>query len=1029
MVSVPLPEVEVRGLLSEGLSVAAVNGPAATVVSGGVEELEELLGKVERAKRIPVDYASHSAQVDAIRDEVLELLAPVEPRPAEIPFHSTVSGGGDRLDAEYWFRNLRHTVDFAPVVEKLVAEGHTVFIEISPHPVLAMALDGVATVVGTLRRDDGGLRRLFTSLGEAFVHGVPVQWERAFTGARRVPLPTYPFQREHYWLHAKPPANGEHPMVDTAVTLADDAGAVLTGRISLPTHPWLTDHAVAGTPLLPGTALVELALHAGQHVGCDHLDELTLEAPVTLRAPRTLQVVVGEQDNGRRPVKIHSRDEDGAWTCHATGQLSPAEPTPAPEPWEWPPSEATPVDLDDLYREAAIAGLEYGPAFQGLRTAWRRGREVFAEVSLPAEVHPDRFGLHPALLDAALHATRTDGFFADSDQVRLPFSFTGVRLHSTGAATLRVRLTPTGEGSTSLTMTDQTGVPVATVGSLLSRPVSTQDLFARSLHRLDWTPYPSSSPGSPLDLEVVHVEPGDGDLATRARTTTGQALRAVRAWLAEERPPSSRLVLVTRNAVGIAGDIVDPAAAAVWGMVRSAQTEHPDRFVLLDTDNTGALTVPADEPQLAVRDGRIHVPRLARATEPPTETTIDPEWTVLVTGGTGNLGSLVARHLVTAHGVRNLVLLSRNGLEAPGAADLRDELTGLGASVSVVACDAADRDALALALTGRRVDAVVHAAGVLDDGTVESLTAERLSAVLACKVDAVVNLHELVGDVSAFVLFSSLAGVIGSPGQASYAAANAFLDGFAAYRRGRGLPATSIAWGLWEQDSGLTGHLDDSGRSRLARYGMRALGQAEGLAMFDAALRSPRPVVVAARIDRTTPTRRPGTETPLPARLAGLTEDQRRRLVLDTVRKEVAAILGHRTPDTVHPRQEFHSLGFDSITALELRNRLSAATTIRMPATLVFDHPTPAAVADLLLTKLLPEAATDPAIIEDLDKLERTLADLDPTAETSAEITTRLQHILRKWTSTRRDRDGADVLLAAGSDEVFDFIENELGIS
>ncbi|WP_425427106.1 SDR family NAD(P)-dependent oxidoreductase [Actinophytocola xinjiangensis] len=1017
MVSVPLPENEVRELLTEGLSIAAVNGPAATVVSGDVAELEALLASCEGAKRIPVDYASHSSQVDAIRDEVLRLLAPVTPLEGGIPFHSTVPGGG-RPDAEYWFRNLRNTVEFAPTVDKLVADGHSVFIEISPHPVLAPGID--ATAIGTLRRDEGGSRRMLTALGEAFANGVPVRWD---VGGSLVPLPTYPFQRERYWLHHRPSAGGDHPLVDTVVTLAD-GGCVLTGRIAVDTHPWLTDHTLGATPLLPGTALVDLALHAGRHTGCDLLDELTLEAPVVVRGPLTVQAIAGAPDeHGHRDLRIHTRDADDTWTCHATGRLSTAD-TPVPEPFPWPPAGAQPVDVAALYADAADAGLDYGQLFQGLRAAWRRDDELFAEVSLPDDVPPGRFGLHPALLDAAFHATRADGFFAERAPVRLPFAFAGVRLHSPGAAALRVRLTRTGEGAASAVITDDTGAPVATVGSLASRPVAPDDLVtgADALFHLDWVPH-TPTPHH-LDPTFVHLGPGDGDLVTRTHQVTAHVLRTLQDWLAGDHPPTARLVLVAR-------DPGDPAVAAARGLVRAAQAEHPNQFVLLDTD-TDTPTLPADEPHLAVRAGQVHVPRLVRATATPA--TLDPHWTVLITGGTGTLGSLVARHLVTVHGVRDLVLLSRTG-EAPA---LCDELTALGASVSVVACDAADRSALAQALSGVDVDAVVHAAGVLDDGPVDSLTPERLSAVLASKVDAVVNLRELLPDLSAFVLFSSLAGVMGSPGQASYAAANAFLDAFAAQRG-----VTSIAWGLWEQDSGLTAHLGDAGRSRVARHGVRALGHDEGLGLFDATLGAGRPVV-AARFDRaalrtmaaagTVPDllrglvrapARPAGAT-LTARLAGQPADQRRRLVLDAVRREVAAVLGHPGPDTVDPRQEFTALGLDSITALELRNRLSAATTVRMPATLVFDHPTPEAVTDLLLARLAPAGAAEPTVLDELDRLDQTLAALAPTA--GAGVTERLQDILRKWTTARQHGD-ADVLAATSSDEVFDFIENELGIS
>jgi acyl transferase domain-containing protein/NADP-dependent 3-hydroxy acid dehydrogenase YdfG/acyl carrier protein len=1080
MVSLPLPEAEVRELLTDGLSVAAVNGPAATVVSGEVTELDELLGKVERAKRIPVDYASHSSQVDAIRDEVRTLLASVSPTNPQIPFHSTVSGGGDRLDAEYWFRNLRHTVDFAPVVEKLVTNGHTVFIEISPHPVLTMAIDGVATAVGTLRRDEGGLRRLFTSLGEAFVHGVPVRWERAFTGARRVPLPTYPFQREHYWLHAKPSANGGHPMVDTAVTLADDAGVVLTGRISLATHPWLNDHIVKDTVLVPGAALVELALHAGQHVGCDHLDELTLEAPAILRDSLTLQVVVGEPDeDDRRAVTVHSRDDDETWTRHATGTLAPAAPGPTSQPVQWPPADAEPIPLEGFYDRLAAAGYEYGPTFQGLRAAWRAGDDLHAQVELPDTADPDGFGLHPALLDATLHAMiTTDG------PVLLPFSWTDVTVHATGATALRAHLT-----GGRIHLADPVGRPVATIGHLTSRPVSADQLRPRdgTLHTLDWeelhTPKHTEPAGwaiigglepdavTVLKSVGVHTDsfvdnasfhaalswdtPAPDVVLARCTTTedtiAGQAgdlartaLDLVQTWLAEERLAASRLVVITRGAAG--HDVTDPAAATIWGLLRSAQSEHPDRFVLTDVDDApeswqvlpGALTT--GESQYVIRAGQVTVPRLTRTTG--ARTPIDPDWTVLVTGGTGSLGSLVARHLVTAHGVRDLVLLSRGGLAAKGAVELRDELAGLGASVAVVAGDAADRDVLAGVLAGRQVDAVVHAAGVLDDGAVESLTPERLSTVMACKVDAVVNLHDLAENLSALVVFSSLAGVLGSPGQASYAAANAFLDGFAGYRRGKGLPATSIAWGLWEQDSGLTAHLDDASRARLDRTGVRALPAADGLALFDEAVGATS--VVAAKFDLSaldTPpavlrrlasrkarraTISPTSGAALTNRLTGLSDTEQHTALLEFVLGHLATVLGHTSSASIPAERGFLDLGLDSLTAVELRNRLSAATGLRLPTTLIFDHPNASAVAGYLRTALgIGQAGTASTAVADLDRLAAALRDLPADLAETSGVLPRLRALLAIWDD--RSPSSHDDLESATAGEIFAMLDDELG--
>ncbi|MYX59779.1 acyltransferase domain-containing protein, partial [Streptomyces sp. SID8382] len=445
MVSVPLPVDEVRSLLPEGVSVAAVNGPSSVVVAGDPAGLEIVLASVERAKRVPVDYASHSVHVEEIREELLSVLAAVSPRSAEIPFYSTVTGGlldTAALDAEYWYRNLRRTVELETVVRALGAAGHGVFVEVSPHPVLTSAIEETATgtVTGTLRRNAGGWDRFLLSLAELHVAGVPVDWSAAFPTARRVELPTYAFQHKRYWLdpaieHLGGAADG-HPLIGRPQPVADSGTLLHTGRLSLRTHPWLADHAVGGTVVLPGAALVETVLHAGRDLGCGLLEELTVETPLVLDpvAPLTVQLSVeGSDPAGRRPFAVHSTSGEGPWTRHATGWLAPAgagdtaaEPVGAP----WPPAGAEPVDIDDLYGTFAESGIAYGPAFQGLIAAWRLDGRIYAEVALPEQQRSGlrRFGVHPALLDAAL---QTVGLTRDGDAGGpvLPFSFGGVALH------------------------------------------------------------------------------------------------------------------------------------------------------------------------------------------------------------------------------------------------------------------------------------------------------------------------------------------------------------------------------------------------------------------------------------------------------------------------------------------------------------------------------------------------------------------------------------------------------------------------
>ncbi|RKN03702.1 type I polyketide synthase [Streptomyces radicis] len=1005
----PVAGVEPRiAAWGERLSVAAVNGPRATVVSGEPGALDELLAACEaegvRARRIPVDYASHSAQVDGLRERILVDLAGVEPRPGGVPFYSTVSGGEldtSGLDAGYWFESLRGRVRFDEAVEAARSAGHGVFVECSAHPVLVPGLED-AVAIGSLRRNEGGLQRLLTSLAEGWVRGVPVAWDTVFAGGRPVDVPTYPFQRQRYWLSAEgsAPVGGGldgtgHPLLGAWTGLAQSDGFLFTGRLSRGAQPWLADHAVNDVVLLPGTGLLELALRAAHEAGCETVDELTLEAPLVLpeRGDLRLQVELGAPDaQGRRDLTLHSRlpEENGpdGWTRHATGLVGPArnEPQGVDDLAHWPPTGADPLALEGLYERAAALGLHYGPLFRGVRRAWRRGDELFAEVELAEELRgeADAYGVHPALLDAALHAVGL-GPVEHPDQARLPFSWQGVTLHAAGPSSLRVRITYHAGDSVALAVADATGTPVITVDALLTRPINAESLRAASrhrhqaLHEIVWRPLDpadSESQGD-ADATIVELRPADdGDPVGAVHEVVVRALGVVREALAG----GGRLVVVTGEVSG------DPVAGAVWGLVRSAQLEHPGRLVLLASGEgvpSGEVlgkVLASGEPQLAWREGRLYVPCLERVRDlPAADVALDPEGLVLITGGTGALGGEAARHLVVGHGVRHLLLVSRRGQEAEGVGELVAGLGALGASVRVVACDVGDRAALAglLAEVERPLTAVVHLAGVLDDGLVESLTPERLAAVLRAKVDGAWYLHELTREqpLAAFVLYSSAAGVLGSAGQSAYAAANAALDGLAGLRRVEGLPGVSLAWGLWERRSGMTGGLGEADLARMERGGLKPLTTTQGLALLSAALGGDRACLVPVALSRTGlqelaatgelppllrglapvaiprgAAARPDGE--LAQRLADLSEPERARAVLDLVRSQVGQVIKHPAPQSIAGDRAFKDLGFDSLTAVDLRNRLGAATGLRLPTTLVFDHPTPEALAAFVAGRL-----------------------------------------------------------------------------
>ncbi|MDG9715510.1 type I polyketide synthase [Streptomyces sp. DH24] len=1355
--------------------IAAVNGPRAVVVSGTEHAVEQITTAARerdlRTTRLRVSHAFHSPLMEPMLAEFADAVAGIGHRRPLLPAVSTLTGRAaddDWATPGYWVRQVREAVRFHAAVRTATTDlGVSRLLEIGADPVLAGLAQSTAPgtpAVPTLREGRDECAAVLTALAEMFVRGAAADWAAVFhgTGARHTDLPTYAFQRRRYWLDAGrsgTDARGlglgvaSHPMLGAAVAVAGSDTVLLTSRLSLATTPWLADHVVGGLVVVPGTALVELALQAGLRVDCDHLDELTLQAPLVLpdQGAAQVQIVIDTAtDDGRRTVRIFSRTEDAeveqAWTLHATGTVSTG--TTRPAPWDlraWPPAAAEPADLTGLYDRLTEAGLRYGPAFQGIDRVWRAGDDWYVEAALPEPVADDAepFGLHPALLDTVLHtlALRTPG---DDHRALLPFLWSGVTLTAVGAPAVRARLTVRGDGEITLRVADAAGDPVATVDSLLLRPVDTAELTVRRapsgadhLYRLEWTRATTPTSEQPatepvalgtripgLETATLHSGPealiaaiDAGDAAPRRALLpvgTGpltdvltRTLHAVQRWLAEPKLAGTRLVIVTCGAVPVLPDeTADPAGAGVWGLIRSAMNEHPGRLALVDVDDTGltpAVLATTDEPQLAVRKGEVWAPRLARMASggvlvPPVGvgdgwrmdvveqgrldgvalvaeerrplgrgevrvgvraagvnfrdvlnvlgmypgdagrlghegagvvlevgpgveglavgdrvmglldgafgptavtdarllarvpvgwsfeqaasvpivfltayyslvdlaglragesvlvhsaaggvgmaavqlarhlgavvygTASEPKWpvvrglgvpeeriassrttdfeerfrpgvdvvldslagefvdaslrlvrpggrfvemgktdvrdaeevraefgveytafdlmdagperiaemfaallelfekgllkpntvtsfeiarapealrllgqakhvgkvvvsvpapwqqsgTVLITGGTGGLGAELARHLVARHGVRDLLLVSRRGLEAPGARELTEQLGVLGARVSVRACDVSDREALAGVLEGVRLSAVVHAAGVLDDGLIADLTPERLARVLAAKAESALHLHELTRghDLSAFVLFSSFAGVVGSTGQAAYAAANNVLDALAVSRRAAGLPAVSLAWGMWETAEGMGGTLAKAELDRMARQGFPALETSEGLALLDTALLVNEPVAVPvalrpsalSAVRDTLPTvlhdlvpasdrrRRAagsataGTGTALARKLAGLQDTEQERLLLDLVLTQVAAVLGHASAGSVDPARAFKDLGFDSLTAVDLRNRLGSATGITLPATLVFDHPTPASLTAFLKTQLLGSA-------------------------------------------------------------------------
>ncbi|MER5599757.1 SDR family NAD(P)-dependent oxidoreductase, partial [Streptomyces sp. NPDC002265] len=858
MLAVAMPADRVRARLEkygDRLSVAAVNGPAALTVSGEPDAVDELLAELEaegvRVRKVRgATGAGHSTQVESLRPELLDLLAPVAPGPADIPFYSTVTGtvlDTGALDAEYWYRNARHTVEFERTVRALLADGHGVFVECSAHPLLAGSVQETAEEAGadavtcaSLRRDQGGMDRFLRSVSELHVSGVHVDLTVPFAGRppRRVDLPTYAFQRQRYWLENADPA------------------------------PAGTDPVEAGFwELVENTDLSGLADELGA-------DDAGLVGPA-------LPVLSAWRRRSREKSTV-----DG-WRYRVTFRRLTDDPAPG---------------LDGLWLAVLPAGLadeQWAPCVVGVLGA--HGAKVRV-VELPVDC------------DRSQAAKRLAEELGGEQPA-------GV-LSMLGLAPGRHPAHPT-----------------------LSASLATTVTLLQAL--------------------------GDADV----------------------RAP---LWCATRGAVstGPADPLRDADQAQLWGLGVVAALELPRRWGgLVDLPEKldehalrrlAAVLARHDEDQLAVRADGVYGRRMVRARPADAQpaTPWRPRGTVLVTGGTGGVGRHLARWLAGA-GAQHLVLTSRSGPDAPGARELHAELTALGVEVTIAACDMADRDAVARLLTGiesrHPLTAVLHAAGTARSSVLADAGLDEFAEAAAAKVTGAVHLDELLDgrELDAFVLFASGAGVWGSGGQASYACANAFLDALALRRRARGLTATSVAWGGWAGG----GMVDDAVQERGERRGLGVMAPELAISALRQAVDHDEAALVVAPVDwekflpaftvgRPSPLlaelpdvqrlleteRSAGEETgagaELAAELAGLAPAEQEERLLEHVRSQSAVVLGHASAEDVLPSAHFLELGFDSLTAIDLRRRLSAATGVRLPAGLAFDHPTPARLAKHLVTRL-----------------------------------------------------------------------------
>ncbi|OPF70968.1 hypothetical protein VT50_0235335, partial [Streptomyces antioxidans] len=945
--------------------IATVNGPTSTVIAGSPAALNEVMARAEatgiRTRAVAVDYASHTPHVERIRDQLLQLAAPITPRAGQVPLYSTVTTApidGEALDAEYWYRNLREQVRFHDTLRTLLADGHTLHLETSPHPVLTTAIQEVGGhAIGTLRRDHGGVQQLLISLATLWTHGLTPIWPAVLTPDTPAPagLPTYAFQRDRYWLDTAAPSR----------------------------------HRLGGT----------------------------------------------------------------------------AGPDPHTGFWEA-------VEREDLEGLARTLRLEESQAelttLLPALSAWHRRRSTAS--TMDAWRYREGWKPLPDTTSAALSDT-TSPALSGSWLIVLAPDQKGCALYEAVATAL-----------------DRHGATVETVVVAPEDPRRWADTLAA--------------------LAAHTTTPVVGVLSLLARDETAGLHRTLRLVQGLEAAGLfAPLWCVTQGAVSV-GDhdpLTGPAQALAWGLGRVAAQELATRWGgLVDLPQEldertmarlcAVLAAGGDEDQVAVRATGILGRRIVRAPRPGD--VIQDDWTpgpgtVLITGGTGALGGQVARWLA-ARGAEHLLLVSRRGDTAPGAAELVAELAASGAKATVAACDVGDADALRALVASipaaYPLTSVFHTAAILDDAAITALTPEQMDRVLRVKADAAWRLHELTRELelSAFVLFSSLAGSVGMVGQGNYAPANAYMDALARHRRARGLVATSVAWGSWARG----GMADRDAVTELRlRHGVPLLPPESALLTLEAALADGETALVIADIDwdrfaHAYTAARPshlldeipearralgavdgaesgapgggtgGTVAALRDRLADAKPEERERRLLEAVRGQVAAVLGHGSAEAVGTRRPFLELGLDSVTAVELRNRLGSVTRLQLPATVVFDFPTVAELVGHLGTQLFGdtgdtgggpdgsgEAATgDGATVmsdgtTELDGLERLLMSLPGDAPARSAIADRLRRLLRsavdavETVDTAEEPVTSDDLDAATNDELFDYIEKEFGIS
>ena len=1041
MLAVALSEEETQQLIGdhhETVSIAAVNGPDATVLAGPPDAINQLAAdcaeRGHRARKLNVSHAFHSAMMEPMLDRFAEQIADLPFSKPTIEFASALTGTppstGQIGSPHYWVQHVRNTVRFGATLEWLTTQGAQRFLEIGPDTVLtgfAKAHAPNAISVASTNPGDQHLTGLFTALAHLHANGLAANWSTIFApDTTPIDLPTYPFEHTHYWKKrgtTSPPDIGlesaDHPFVGVRIESPRDRGVELAGRLSLADAGWLADHVVSERVIVPGSTLVDLAVYAGSSVGAPTVRELTLLSPLIFGESSDIKLRMSLQPSSDTEylltISSYAAASSNDWTVNASAYLSDDSFTPTMSAIpDW--SIETSRDIGEHYGALRVLGYNYGPSFRALRRVWQIGEQCYGELILPNSgfSEADPFGIHPVLLDAAMHVF---GIYGDAAArtdlgVMVPFSFRNCQLHQPGASAGRVAVHPLSKSSFRLELQDRDGQPVFTVDEVALRPLTSepggptgtlliQDKATLDVRQLDGSPngseifigeWPEASTWAwdcePLpslsDLDAGHLHPitiyirhqrmPAGQTASEFVTAcAADVLGDLQFFLANDFV-DCRIVFVTSPGLE---PFTALANAAAVGLIRSAQSEHPGRFVIAEVDDdrqsvaTARTAVAAGILEFSAAGSDVSVPWLRPA---PAGNAVSADLgTVLITGASGGIAAPLAEHLFHAHGVRRFVLASRRAAPA-----IEARLTALGAEVVSVRCDAARLHALEQALDAISVDSIFHLAGVTRDGLVESLSADDIRITVEPKVEGALNLYRYAAAnaVRNLVLFSSVAATVGSPGQGNYSAANAAMSGVAKLASRFGIRAQSIAWGPWKIGGGMGSDLTDLDSSRMHRAGFEPMPADEAFQLLDQAIGQESVDLFAAMLsgshsseifdrlmrplvryhDRVSDQQKQLLdETALVGQLRAADNEMRIRRLESHIIRQLGSSLGYGTGDLA-PETSFRDAGIDSMLAIELRNKLAADTGLSLSSSLIFDYPNPADLARHLMTKLFPKA-------------------------------------------------------------------------